>query len=177
MNEYLIVPALRESPWFKPGDADFVSGPAPRIGLYCPHDPLPWLLGSFVLDEEISGKVKSPYWSWTTQYPTGDGLLIRLGGQGQQYLVDDKIRDRDEERAQLRAALASGDPERQATVVKDIDRREATTRSNLLLKCGTCPLRRKFRTEKLHPILSTFWQVGYQEVPLATFAARVVRRA
>ena len=182
MTEYTVVPSLHASPWAKPGAPMIAALEGwPRVGIYCPHEPAPWLIGSFVLDEEASERAGAPYWSWTLDYPTGDGHLIRLGRNGErgraQYIVDDAERDRGAEKAEVRRATLSGDASELEAVTRAIDHRESNTRARIPMMCGTCGLSRTFRAEHLHRIASTFWAVEYREVPLTVFARRVDRRA
>lgn len=188
MSYTYLIPRYHASPWGAGG------GPLhsadlnwPRVSVYCPHpDPedaaaiRPWLLGSFEFSAESSKRTGDDYWSWWLNYPTGDGLMINLNRQGVgvsdvQYLAGDRIRDREAERDNLRRALEAGDmvaAEAASAAMQDAD---ATTRARLPLRCGICELRRVFRLERLHSVVSGFWRAGIREVPLGTFIKAVDR--
>jgi hypothetical protein len=181
-HNYLI-PRLHGSFWDAPGATGYSADlDWPRVSIYCPHpEPeRPWLLGSFELNPHLAPVAGSgpDYWSWSLNYPTGDGFMIHLNRQGAgvsdtQNLAGDVIRDRDAETARLKAALAASDMATALRTSQEIETADAVTRARIPLRCNTCRLPRVYRLEKLHPIISRFWTLGFREVPYPQFVALV----
>lgn len=165
-----LVPRFDASPWS--GMSVRVADPAwPTVAVYCPHDPVPWLLGSFTCDAD------SKYWGWSRDYPTGDGHIISLGrrsgSHGRQYLdQSDQPIDRTAERQALRDATGSQDAEQNYRRWAGAD-----ARVRLRLTCGVCALDSVFRSERVQPLVSILWANGIREVTLTAFARRVSNAA
>lgn len=186
MNQVLtygyLVPDYFRSPWYRRGNVHAGDLNAPRVGVYCPHDPDPWLLGSLAHDAGLSERSGTPYWSWDLDYLTGDGYLIRLGRQAHgptdtQFIVDNKPRDRDAEKREMKRAIETGLGTDEALARRNYA--EANTRARVTMRCGAqgCGISRTFRMERLHEIASKLWSVGIREISLSSLAARVDRHA
>ncbi|MCD4525229.1 hypothetical protein [Nocardioides sp. cx-173] len=180
-----VVPKLLGSPWDhehlprRSTDPDW-----PRVGIYCAHEPWPWLVGSFAVSDEVQDQRGTEYWGWDLNYLTGDGFLIPLTPQAKEknshFLVGDQVRDREAERRDLQAAaaaVAAGDFEAARRVNDRIAMDRSQTRERIPMLCGHCDYRRVFRSETVQKVASTFWRIGHREVDLRTFAARVDRAA
>lgn len=179
-----LVPTYFGSAWETPGTSRTVADlDWPTVGIYCPHDPTPWLLGSFTLSPAVLEQRGEPYWGWGRKFATGDGYVIRLGQQsgedGTRSLVGDGVLDRDALGRNLSAALAAHGPlsPEAHEASEAMERANADMRLGINMRCGSCTLRRRFRSDTVQPILTKFWQLGIREVPLENFAQRVDRRA
>lgn len=153
-----LVPQHAGSPW-----SDLpTTGPAaaldwPTVGVYCPHEPTPWLLGSFRLSAEVLEHRGEAHWSWSRDYLTGDGLLIQLGRRsgdtGLHFLVGDEPTDR------------------------QVSRFVTDLRSRVTLRCSICGTSQAFRLERLQGVLATLYAAGIREITLDALARRVPNAA
>lgn len=177
-----LIPRLAGSPWDKPGALYSTDLGWPTVGIYCPHDPAPWLLGSFAVSPEVLEQRQEVYWGWRRDFVTGDGHLIRLGRNSTrgatQSLVGNDLHDAEAlQRAFTRALEEHGPLAPETTeVMAKLEASDRDLRQRIPLECGTCRLSRVFRSDTIQKVLTTFWQAGIREVPLATFATRIDRR-
>lgn len=178
-----LVPKYYGSPWEdRSGNSAYVTDLEwPRIGIYCPHDPLPWLFGSFSLSAEVLRQTDEPYWGWDREFATGDAHLIKMGRQSGdnafQSLVGNDVHDDDQANDALNRAIEEhgfGSAQAAEALEKANTARE-NLRSRVVMRCGICSLSRAFRMEKVQKIVTVYWQIGRLEVPLEEFARRVDR--
>ena len=178
-----LVPSLFGSRWDVRG-GPLYSAPLdwPTVGIYCPHEPHPWLIGSFCVSPDVLEHRGEIYWRFRREYVTGDGYLISLGRQsgdtGTTQLVGDEVYDRQAVADELARALADhGILSSQAKGASaKIDRANSDLRVDVRLTCGVCTLRRKVRSETVQPIVNLLWRIGMREIDLATFLRRVDNR-
>lgn len=174
-----LVPRYVGSAWAQPHELSTTSVDLdwPRVGIYCPHEPVPWLLGSFSVSAALHEWGGAQRWTWARDFVTGSGHVIRLGRKSDaepfQSIVDDAPHDPEA----LYERLTQLDPmsEDAADILAGIERADASMRSRVAMKCGTCRLSRTFRMERVEPLLSTFWHAGIREIDLESFARRVDR--
>lgn len=173
-----LVPRLRGSAWDKGERSVISAGVEPRVALHCPHEPLPWLLGSFVAEEDsLEGSVELR-WTWTRDYPTGDDLLIRLQRgdgklSGTQFLAGNEIYDR---KVMLEAMTSAGSQPAADEARRQYEAAQSVVRAKVSLRCGICSVSRSFRMENVQRVAQGFWDLGILEVPFDMFARRVDRR-
>lgn len=176
-----VVPSYSTSPWWEKRTRPLTRTDLhwPRIGVYCPHAPAPWLLGSFVVSAIVLKQRGELDWTWQRDFATGDGHLIRLGERsgrtGPQLLVDDRPHDPDAQRDELMHARAVG-----ADVGPILDRMrhaDEHLRSRVELQCGTCGLARAFRSDTVQQIATRLHLAGVREVTLGALARRVDQAA
>lgn len=177
-----VVPKFFESPWHRPGGsvtrADLKR---PNVGLFCPHEPLPWLLGSFSPSHAVLEERGTEFWAWRRDYVTGDGYLIPLGrgaeDSGNQELVDDAPADRDKLREDLLRSVGEAGPTsaEAIAVLRQMEEVDASLRLRIAAKCGICGASWRWRSGSVQQVAQAFWSRGIREVDAATFAAGVAR--
>lgn len=177
-----LVPRLHGSPWDARGPLYSTDLEQARVGIYCPHEPSPWLLGSFTLSPEVLVQRGETYWGWERDFVTGDGYVIKLGRNSKraatQSLVGDALHDADALKIAFRRALEEHGPLAPQTIeaMSKIEGADQELRLRIPLECGFCHLSRVFRSDRVQGVVSAFWQAGIREVPLGTFAAAIDRR-
>lgn len=155
----------------------------PRLGVFCPHSPESWLLGSFVVSSQIFEQRQEVYWGWSRTYGAADGSEIDFDRQRSasavQEVVDDRPVDVNEYRDAISRAVRRFGPESPQVRQLADERTYAldNLRLKVKLKCGVCTLRRDYRSEKLHQVVSTIWANGVREIPFEVFIRSVERRA
>ncbi|MFJ1510913.1 hypothetical protein [Cellulosimicrobium funkei] len=179
-----VVPALHGSPWEQYAsplvstDLDW-----PTVGVYCPHAPQPWLLGSFHVSDAVLEERDEIHWGWRRDYATGDGYLIPLGRQSgvtpTQSILDDAPFDKKATTARAMRALEQHgiESEQFKRASAEMARGDSELRARIPLRCGHCSLARTFRSESVQTVMSVFWRAGVREISLETLARRVDRRA
>lgn len=177
-NWPFIVPRYAETRWASGRASAYVTDLEwPNVGVFCPHDPEPWLIGSFSVSAAVLEQKDVVHWGWDKTFVTGDGYLIHLdqtGEDGLQNIVDDAPYDREAAQRRMTDAIESeGVGPAVMALMEEKERSDRALRARVRLKCGGCGFDRVFRVEKLHRILSIFWQIGMREVEVRTLARRV----
>lgn len=179
-----LVPVLHGSAWEKYANPLTSADPDwPTVGIYCPHDPEPWLLGSFTLSAAVVEDRGERYWAWQRDYVTGDGYLIHLGRQSgappHQGIVDDQPFDKKSAgRRAMEAFEQHGIDSPEFQKAADLlARGDEGLRLRIPIQCGVCALERTFRADSVQQVLGVFWTAGIREISLEMFARRVDRRA
>jgi len=181
-NWKYLVPKLAGSQWDTRGPVYSTDLDWPTVGIYCPHDPAPWLLGSFSISPEVLEQRDEAYWGWRRDFVTGDGHVIQLGRNSTrsatQSLVGNEVHDADALNAAFARALELHGPlaPETAEAMSKLEAADQGLRQRIPLECGYCRLSRVFRSDRVQRVLTTFWQAGIREVPLTSFAARIDRR-
>jgi hypothetical protein len=169
--DYLI-PRYETSPWAVPErSAYFTDLDWPTVGVYCPHEPVPWLLGSFQVSAEVLQAEGTAYWGWVPDYVTGDGRVIRLKRQSEsshtQWLVGDETYDRKTLQDALTGALEKSGPGPEALAISEqMDHAAANLRGRAILECGECGNRKVYRTEGVQSAAALLWEHGRREIAL-----------
>lgn len=174
-----VVPRFFDSPWYRAGHQRSVFSTnldLPNVGVFCPHDPHPWLLGSFEVSEEVYRQTGKVHWAWVPEFVTGDGYVIHLRRQSarrhMQYLVDDRPHDSQALAAELTEALKEHGPlsaEAQA-LSEQMGRASQSIRGRIVMECELCDLRRVFRSENVQAPVAMLWQLGRRELTLEAFS-------
>ena len=173
MSEYrYLIPTFDGSPWDRyPFNNHLVVTDVtwPRVGVYCPHET-PWLIGSFQVSEVRWRLREEIGWTWSPEFMTGDGHLIKLGVGGElQELVGDDIRDRKAERVAADTPPVLSEEQRRAS--DRIKYNDANMRTRIPMRCKECRMSYPFRSETMERVAGGLWNLGIREVPLATLAA------
>lgn len=177
-----LVPKLAGSTWDARGPLYWTDVDEPRVGIYCAHEPSPWLLGSFTISSEVVEQRGETYWGWQRDFVTGDGYVIKLGRKSAraatQSLVGDEVHDADALNAAFRRSLDQRGPLAPETVeaMSKIEAAKQGLRLRIPLECGLCRFSRVFRSDRCQIVVSAFWRAGVREVQLKTFAAAIDRR-
>ena len=141
----------------------------PRIGIYCPHDPHPFLIGSLTVSPMVLEERGTIYWSpentWTDSNGIRFTLRARLSAQ-QQNLLDDTPRSKSELGNRLRAALHEQDQEKIALASAELDRFDSDTRGRIELACKTCGDSLRYRSQTFQAALSKAYAGGIRELTL-----------
>jgi len=148
----------------------------PRIGVYCPHESRPWLVGSLVLSGAVLAQRNESLWGWEKTFITGDGYLIRLEANRRssavQSVVDDAPYSREDERHLLGQHM---DADQARKLLERIDHANATMRTRFVFDCGVCRAPRIFRSDSVQQVASAFWEAGTREVTISLLAEAVKR--
>lgn len=170
-----LVPRLHGSAWDKGESSRFVADlDWPTIGVYCPHEPQPWLLGSFRVSAAVLEERGVASWSWTPDYVTGDGYTIRLRRQSEsghtQQLVGNEPYDRKVLEAELAGTVDKFGVGPEAMAISErMDSAAANLRGRPILECGECGDRRVYQSESVQAAVALLWEHGRREIALDEF--------
>lgn len=171
-NWTYLVPEYHGSPWYeKQGSQIVTDREEPRVGIYCPHDPAPWLIGSFTVSGMVLEERGEVLWSFENKWMSGDGYLFNLAAEPVAYLVDKTPYRRNEVAERLRDAVerhgfGSGEA---AAIAAEQEQAQAKLRARPKLRCRICQDGRDFRSENVQAALGLLWATGRREVTLQTF--------
>lgn len=133
------------------------------IGIYCgqeSHIREPWLIGSFCVSREVLEERGEIWWGLRKDFPTGDGSLLRVGGQQSQLIAGSERVPTDNDGL----PILSTEAHRQG-------------RGRERLQCRRCGLTVTLRSETVQKIAARLFQAGMREVTLSQLQEGAARLA
>ena len=166
----------------------------PHLGIFCPHDEGPWLVGTFRISGAVMEQKNELFWTWDGVYLTGAGDVLRLPdrqGPWRQTILDNAPHDpealRREHLANTQRMMATPQekwaeaeleryestghfltPEQRDLMERE-DYANGQMRARYVLKCPMCQpaVQHVFRSDRCQRVVSTFVTTGWREIPLA----------